>query len=88
MDKPTGMWRQPDDDSPSKRSRRPTRAVLDAQRGYLIPVEDLIDAGFHLNATPPPKPKYVGAANGSSDEQCPSANHDHSGHEAAVLQAD
>ncbi|WP_333753853.1 hypothetical protein [Streptomyces sp. IBSBF 2394] len=35
-------------------------AVLDDDRGWLIPVEDLLAAGFRLNAPAPPDQKEVG----------------------------
>ncbi|GAB2463458.1 helix-turn-helix domain-containing protein [Streptomyces incanus] len=35
-------------------------AVLDDDRGWLIPVDDLLAAGFHLNAPAPPDEKAVG----------------------------
>ncbi|MFF9203505.1 helix-turn-helix domain-containing protein [Streptomyces sp. NPDC014986] len=39
-------------------------AVLDERRGWLIPVEDLLAAGFRLNAPSSPDPAPAGADGG------------------------
>ncbi|MGX1226881.1 helix-turn-helix domain-containing protein [Streptomyces ambofaciens] len=48
-------------------------AVLDDDRGWLIPVEDLLAAGFRLNAPAPPEEKGVGdpASAGTQQDTAP-----------------
>lgn len=44
-------------------------AVLDDQRGWLVPVEDLIAAGFRLHAPAAPEPSSATAGKGSGQDQ-------------------
>jgi hypothetical protein len=52
--------REPYDDPAPPGSQQTARAVLYDDRGWLIPVKDLLATSFRLNALAPPDEKEVG----------------------------